>query len=92
MRSRSLASMERAELTRCVQGHQFAMHDLALYLDTHPTDDNALDAFLAHRKAYDEAAAEYRKRFGALTVQCIGKEDGWAAWSNTVWPWEKEAN
>ena len=91
-RSRSWDSMGRAELLRYVQSHQFAVRDLALYLDTHPTDDNALDALLAHQNAYEEAASAFRRRFGALTMQAVGKEDGWAAWSNTLWPWEKEAN
>ena len=92
MRSGSLDSMARADLLRCAQSHAFAMRDLALYLDTHPTDENALGAYLAHQNAYQDTAAAYQKRFGALTMQMIGREDGWAAWSNTPWPWEKEAN
>ena len=54
-RLKSLDSMEKAELLRQVQMHQFSMHDLALYLDTHPTDSEALDALkctrivIAHR-------------------------------------------
>ena len=89
--SKSLEAMGKDELLRTVQANQFAMRDLALYLDTHPTDRNALDTFLTHRERYEAAAAAYAKRFGALTMQHVGTEDGWAAWSNTPWPWEKEA-
>lgn len=92
MRLKSFDAMERAELLRQVQMHQFSMHDLALYLDTHPNDQEAFDAMLAHRDAYERAAAVYAKRFGALYKEQAGTEHGWAAWSNTPWPWEKEAN
>ncbi len=92
MRLQSLDTMERAELLRQVQMHQFAMYDLALYLDTHPTDSDALDALLAHRDACERVTAVYVKRFGALRKDQVGAEHGWAAWSNTPWPWEKEAN
>lgn len=91
-RLKSLDSMEKAELLRQVQMHQFSMHDLALYLDTHPTDSEALDALLLHREAYEKAADAYVKRFGALCKEQVGRENGWAAWSNTPFPWEKEAN
>ena len=92
MRLKSLDAMGRAELLWQVQMHQFSMHDLALYLDTHPTDSEALDALLAHRDACERAAAAYVKRFGALYKEQTNTENGWAAWSNTPWPWEKEAN
>ena len=57
--SKSWDSMGRAELLRAVQSHQFAMRDLMIYLDTHPTDAEALGAFRAHRQAYAEAADAY---------------------------------
>ena len=92
MPSKSWDSMGRAELLRAVQAHQFAVRDLMIYLDTHPTDAEALSRFRTHRQAYAEAADAYAKRFGALTVIHVNDEDGWVAWSNTPWPWEKEAN
>ncbi|MBQ8922352.1 MAG: spore coat protein CotJB [Oscillospiraceae bacterium] len=88
----SLDSMGRAELLNKVQSHAFAMRDLALYLDTHPTDAEALERFTEHGCAYKKYADAFAERFGALTMTQIGTEDGWPAWSNTPWPWEKEAN
>ncbi len=92
MRWQSLEAMGKAELMRMVQMHQFAMHDLALYLDTHPTDADALEQLLMHRDECKKAGKAYVKRFGALKMNQVCAEDGWAAWSNTPWPWEKEAN
>ena len=88
----SLDSMAKADLLRQVQMHRFAMHDLSLYLDTHPTDDTALEHFLQHKTACEQAAAAYVRRFGALKKDQVGTENGWAAWSNTPWPWDREAN
>ena len=90
--SKSLDTMGKDELLREVQAQQFAVRDLMLFLDTHPTDANALSALMLHRDAYADAADAYAKRFGALTVMHVNDADGWVAWSNTPWPWEKEAN
>ena len=92
MPSKSWDSMGRAELLRVVQANQFAVRDLMLYLDTHPTDANALSELLRRRQDAADAADVYAKRFGALTVMHVNDEDGWVSWSNTPWPWEKEAN
>ena len=92
MQSQSLDRMERAELLRQVQMHQFAMHDLALYLDTHPTDETALEHFMQHKALCEQASEVYAARFGALKMEQVQMEDGWAAWSNTPWPWDREAN
>ena len=92
MQQPSLDTMAKDDLLRTVQAHSFAMYDLALYLDTHPTDKEALETYLAHKEDCRRAAQKYAERFGALDMQQIGKKDGWAAWSNTPWPWEKEAN
>ncbi|MBR5371715.1 MAG: spore coat protein CotJB [Oscillospiraceae bacterium] len=92
MQRRSLDKMERDELLDAVRQCRFYMTDLSLYLDTHPTDENALALFTEHKAMFEEYAAEYAKRFGALKQCQTGAEYGWAAWSNTPWPWEKEAN
>lgn len=90
--SQSSEKMARAELLRCIQEHSFAMHDLGLYLDTHPTDTRALADFQAHAEAYKTLSEVFADRFGALCRTQVRDKHGWAAWSNTPWPWEKEAN
>ena len=84
--------MARADLLRCLQEQSFAMHDISLYLDTHPTDAEALAAFQEHAEKYRALAEVYAERFGVLCKEQVSDENGWAAWSNTPWPWEKEAN
>lgn len=92
MPEQSLDTMERDELLRHVQQCSFMMTDLALYLDTHPTDADALARFMMHRDMYQQYADAYAARFGALCQKQIGADEGWPAWSNTPFPWEKEAN
>ena len=92
MRQQSLAAMGKAELQRKVQAHCFMMRDLALYLDTHPTDEKALAEYLKHKEAFAQYSEGYSRRDGALTIMHFYEEDGWVSWSNTPWPWEKEAN
>lgn len=92
MPEQSLDTMEKDELMRNVQQCSFMMTDLALYLDTHPTDQEALSRFIAHRDMYLQYANAYAERFGALCQNQVGQDNGWAAWSNTPFPWEKEAN
>ncbi|MBR5404806.1 MAG: spore coat protein CotJB [Oscillospiraceae bacterium] len=92
MPQQSLDRMAKADLLRTVQEAGFSMHDLSLYLDTHPTDREALSAFRDCADCMQAACDAYAKRFGALRKEQVNAEDGWAAWSNTPWPWEKEAN
>ena len=54
--------MDRAELFRTIQIYDFVIHDTALYLDTHPTDQIALEYFDEIRDMYKKAVeAVYRK-------------------------------
>ncbi len=70
-----------------VQQSGFAVTDLALYLDTHPTDTAALNAFTKALSAYKAAAAEYQALYGPLTVQDAAA-DTWL-WGASPWPWQE---
>ena len=63
----------------------FAINELALYLDTHPTDDKAL---CLHRKYCREAKDlkdKYQKVYGPLTINFPCNK--WR-WLEEPWPWE----
>ena len=92
MSQQSSDKMAKAELLRCIQQHSFAMRDLGIYLDTHPIDQKALAAFQSHAEACKVLTEVFADRFGALCQMQVRDAYGWAAWSNTPWPWEKEAN
>lgn len=64
----------------------FAIDDILLYLDTHPTDRQAMEYYRYAKQANREAVEAYEKAYGPLMVTEV---DGntWN-WVNNPWPWE----
>ncbi len=65
----------------------FAMLDAALYLDTHPKDEKAMDYFNKYQTLYREACKEYEACYGPLTHEGVDTNQGWT-WTRDPWPWE----
>ena len=68
----------------------FAIQELALYLDTHQTDHEALELYRKLQKLYDEARMVYECECGPLTHLSQGEGD--YKWLNDPWPWEYAKN
>ena len=68
----------------------FAIQELALYLDTHRNDQEALEIYRAYQKAYHDAAAEYSRSCGPLTHG--HPTEGPYQWLDDPWPWEYAGN
>jgi len=68
----------------------FVIQELALYLDTHPTDRNALEMYQAYQEKYHELKAEYTNRVGPLNHRTPSK--GPYRWLDDPWPWEYAKN
>ena len=81
--------MTRSEALRRVQEADFVLYDLNLFLDTHPTNQMALDLFRQFQQEFAEAAADYESQFGPLVAGDADTTQGWA-WVQTPWPWEME--
>ena len=81
--------MTREEAMRQVQMYDFALIDTGLFLDTHPTNREALDFYASTRMRYLQVVEEYEQQFGPLTAQDTNTDNGWA-WVETPWPWEME--
>lgn len=81
--------MNKNELLKQIQEYEFAITDLALYLDTHPTDTKAL--FLHRRYCIEakELKDKYQKMYGPLTINCPCNK--WK-WIDEPWPWEGGTN
>lgn len=74
-----------------IRKYDFALYDLALYLDTHTQCREALrlyKQYLALRKA---AVEEYTTRFGPIDLKTCNSDHEWA-WVKSPYPWEREAN
>jgi len=68
----------------------FVLQELALYLDTHREDREALELYRAYQKMYHDAAAEYSRKCSPL-MHAIPTE-GPYNWLDDPWPWEYAKN
>ena len=69
----------------------FAIQELALYLDTHKDDLEALELYQAYQQMYHKGMMEYQKEHRPLTheMPCNGMNYNWI---QDPWPWEYAAN
>ena len=73
-----------------LQALDFAIVELALYLDTHREDQEALEVYLKYQELYDRCREVYEKKYGPLNH--ISARDGGYTWLDDPWPWELGAN
>lgn len=70
-----------------MQALGFAIQELALYLDTHRDDREALEMYRQYQQIYHEAVMEYSKMYGPMSHGIPDGMDEYA-WLNDPWPWE----
>ena len=69
----------------------FALHELALYLDTHPDDQEALELYRTYQRMYHKGMMTYGENCGPMN-HGIPVNDQTYSWINDPWPWEFAAN
>ena len=81
------ANNKQEELLLEIMALSFAINDLNLYLDLHPTDESMLRKFKdLTEKAYSKEM-EYVKCYGPLEVM-DSESSSKFEWINNPWPWE----
>jgi len=73
-----------------MQALAFAIQELALYLDTHRNDSEALELYHSYQKMYHECMKMYHEKYGPTNHRTPSK--GPYVWLNDPWPWEYCAN
>jgi spore coat protein JB len=70
------------------QQYNFALTDLDLYLDTHPSDSNALNLYNKYLEIEKQIEDKYESMYGPITLESnyVARND-WN-WKNNPWPWE----
>ena len=68
----------------------FAIHELALYLDTHRDDQQALQMYRTYQKMYHEGMMRFGEKCGPLNHGM--PSEGEYRWLDDPWPWEYCAN
>jgi len=73
-----------------LQTMAFAIQELALYLDTHCDDEEALEVYRQMQHMYEKGRKLYEEKYGPLTHMTI--TEGPYKWLNDPWPWEYAKN
>ncbi len=77
---------KREEIIMKIKELDFAVEDLALYLDTHPDDRRALCLHNTYAKQLKELKDKYQRVYGPLTIDYPCNK--WR-WLEEPWPWER---
>ena len=73
-----------------LQTMSFVIQELALYLNTHRDDLEALEMYRQYQKLYLDGRKAYEKMCGPLTHYSVC--DGDYQWLDDPWPWEYAKN
>ncbi len=80
----------RREMMDSIRSLEFAINELALYLDTHPEDERALCLHRKYAKQAKDLKDKYQRAFGPLTINYPCNK--WR-WLEEPWDWfELEVN
>lgn len=79
---------KREALLKKISTYQFAAHDLQLYLDTHPGDEETMRQMRKFQKMAQPLTEQYEQQYGALTKRNDGGSN-WD-WIKGPWPWDNE--
>lgn len=79
---------ERKSMLICLMELDFALVETNLYLDTHPTDENALKLHNTLVEKYRRLECIYESKFGPLKARTMSKYP-WQ-YVDEPWPWEIE--
>lgn len=73
-----------------LQSMAFMIQELALYLDTHRDDQEALELYRTYQKLYQKGRETYEKECGPLNH--MTHTEGEYKWLDDPWPWEYAKN
>lgn len=80
---------KKQQLAKKIGSYDFAIYEMVLYLDTHPTNKKALELIRNYRKMREAAIEQYERQFGkyVTTAATAPAENRWE-WVDGPWPWE----
>lgn len=75
---------ERERLLRRISSYDFAVVELHIYLDTHPSDQSAKAKLEEYLAKSNELRNEYVRKFGPIKAS---DANSWG-WISNPWPWD----
>lgn len=85
--SDQLNQMNRSQLMHFIDMVSFQVVDTHLFLDTHPSDKEALEHFKYYSELCKKAKKLYSEKYAPLTIDTADPECYWD-WVKEPWPWE----
>lgn len=81
--------MNKAQLKRRIFELDFALHELVLFLDSHPTNQKAMELMEEYREKRKELIKTYENNFGPFIMmpRDVPRNECWK-WLEGPWPWE----
>lgn len=79
---------EREEALLNVGQISFAAHELNLFLDNYPNNEEALNLYNKYRRMEDDLVKNYERRYGPLNVSSPDMKTIPFKWESDKWPWE----
>lgn len=80
---------EKEMMLRRISAIEFAMWELRIFLNTHPTNTQAMSDFNDYNDKRIILTEQYEEKYGPLSL--LGEEEnGKWAWISSPWPWENE--
>ena len=86
MNNNDCNDMTREKMLKEIKSLQFAIIELALYIDTHPEDERALCLHRKYAREVKDLKDKYQKVYGPLTINFPCNK--WR-WIEEPWPWER---
>ena len=74
-----------------LQALGFAIQELALYLDTHRNDMEALELYRAYQQMYNKCKEEHSQKCGPMNHHTVTEGEQYQ-WLDDPWPWEYARN
>jgi len=78
---------ERAAMMFDIDKYYFAAHEVRLYLDNNPNDQEAINLFNQYVDGYGRAKKAYEERYGALSLESDALTTAPFNWTVGEWPW-----
>jgi spore coat protein JB len=83
--------MSRDEMLKKLTALDFYIIDLHLYLNTHPSDKDAIMKYNAMVKEASAIRQDYQEQYGMLMAGCTPSKIPWQ-WIDNPWPWQYKFN
>lgn len=74
-----------------MQAYSFVVQELALYLDTHRDDYEALEMYQQYQRMLEKSKKEYERKHGPTCHESINDSHHYE-WLKDPWPWEYSKN